>query len=340
MNQKGFTSIVVLILLIFVSALFLGAGALVELSLRQLRRGEDQDRELRLLRDKAGQVVELLLDDPTPFADSPGDPVWAGLGVLSGQEMQVTLRDLSSRIGPNWIRKEPLESLELLRPERSPRELQQLREDTGLHLDLQVAFPEFFREGVLETLCTPYGYFNLNVSDEFVLRRVHYLRGGDLAAAEAFHVRVQEARSAGRIIDSDSLEEFMGESYPLLFPLVNAEPVMNVYFVPERILEGLCRHYGVPVARAERILAERRMGEWTPADLDGILGVGSGAGEGSGAGAASGGGAATLRQYLGLTTWFWEIRASTGARELTWIVARVPGTVAPEYRLVEERISP
>ena len=52
MSQSGFTSIVVLILLIFVSALFLGTGALVELSLRQLRRGEDQDRELRLLREK------------------------------------------------------------------------------------------------------------------------------------------------------------------------------------------------------------------------------------------------------------------------------------------------
>jgi len=120
---------------------------------------------------------------------------------------------------------------------------------------------------------------------------------------------------------------------------------MNVYYVPERILEALCRHYEVPMARAERILAERRAAEWTPADLDGILGAGSGAGAASGGG-ASGGGAAMLRQYLGLTTWFWEIRAAAGARELTWIVARVPpaglppGTAAPEYRLVEERIRP
>jgi hypothetical protein len=328
MSQSGSTSIVVLTLLIFVSVLFLGTGALVELSLRQLRRSEDRDREVELLRGQADQVVEFLLEDPTPFADSPQDPVWSRISALSGRETAVGLRDISSRIGPNWIRKEPLATLGLLRAERSPQELQQFREDGGLHLNLRPAFEEYFSEEALDTVCTAYGYFNINVSDEFVLRKLHYLRAGDLAAAEAFHSEIQRVRIAGETVEPDGLEAFLGESYPLLFPLVNAEPVMNVYYVPERIVKGLFRHYEVPLDRAERILAERRTGEWTPAQLAELIGAGAQAGP------------AALRQYLGLQTWFWEIRIGGPERELTWTLARIPGGSQPEYRLIEERVRP
>ena len=150
------------------------------------------------------------------------------------------LEDVSSRLGLNWIRKEVLADSGALLPGHAAQEVQEARESVGLRLNLDTGFGAFVTPEALERLFTPYGWFNINIADEFVLRAVHRSRSGDPVAAERFHLAVQEARIARRVIASEELAAFLGEDeFPLLFPVVNAEPALNIHFVPERVLEIL-----------------------------------------------------------------------------------------------------
>ena len=326
MKQKGSASVLVLSVLIFLSALFLGAATFVQLAAHGLARSQSQDEEVRSMRRAAEATVEAMLADPTPFADAPTDPVWSWLAQPRGDGLTVRLEDASSRLGPNWIRKELLQDLEVLRPGRTVQELQQFREDTGLHLNLRPDFEAFIEEEKLGEMFTPYGYFNVNITDEFVLRKLHWQRSGDLQAAESFRIMVQQVRVQRRLVDPEALPQILGEeNYRLLFPVVNAEAAMNIHFVPEKVLDGLYHHYGQPRENLARILASRRGAELTASDLQELLKDRSGQ-------------ASPLRPFLGLQTWFWRITVEGQERGLTWIVARVPREDGmPEFRRVEER---
>jgi len=326
MKQEGSATVLVLSVLIFLSALFLGAAGFVQLAAHGLRRSQQQDEQLRTLRQAAAATVEALLADPTPFADAPTDPVWSFLARSRGDGLSVRLEDVSSRLGPNWIRKELLQDLGVLRPGRTAQELQQFREDTGLHLNLRPDYEPFIEAEDLGAMFTPYGYFNINLTDEFVLRKLHWQRSGDLQAAESFRIMVQQVRVQRRLIDSEALPQFLGEeNYRLLFPVVNAEAALNVHFVPEKVLEGLFRHYGQPREKLAGLQASRRGAELTESDLRALLWDRAGQ-------------ASPLRPFLGLKTWFWQITAEGEAQRLVWIVARVPREDGmPEFRRVEER---
>jgi hypothetical protein len=324
-SQQGSASVLVLSVLVFLSALFLGAVTFIELSAHALRRSQLQDEELRALRRAAENAVEALLADPTPFADAPTDPVWSWVALPREDGLAIRLEDLSSRLGANWIRKELLQDLGVLRPGRTASELQQFREDSGLHLNLLEAYAPFIQEQELERLFTAYGWFNINITDEFVLRRLHWLRGADLQAAESFRIMVQQARIQKRSIDPEALPEFLGEeNYRLLFPVINAEAAMNVHFVPEAVLEGLFRHYGEPAGNLARLLANRRGSELTQADLQELLRDRTDR-------------RSPLAPFLGLQTGFWRITVESRDRQLSWVVARVPREdLMPEYRRLEE----
>jgi hypothetical protein len=137
---------------------------------------------------------------------------------------------------------------------------------------------------------------------------------------------VQQARVQRRLIAPDALPEFLGEeNYRLLFPVVNAEPAMNLHFVPEKVLDGLFRHYEQPPQRLAGLLSSRRGAELTEGDLRNLLGDRTGQ-------------ASPLRPFLGLKTWFWRIGVEGPGQRLEWIVARVPREDGiPEFRRVEER---
>lgn len=350
MREAGSTSGIVLGMLLFISALFLGAGIFVEQAFSGLRRGEERRREERLLADEAGRVVRLLLEDPTPFADSPRDPVWQQIHSAQAEGVSVRLEETSSFLGLNWVRKELLQEMGVLRPEKTPQELQQFREDTGLHLDLKAAYAEYVEEGPIETLFTAYNYYNVNICDEFVLRKLCFLRSADREEAEVFHTAIQKARTEQKTIERETLRDFLGEDrYRLLFPVLNAEPPINVHFAPEGVLRALFAHYEVPAEKAESIVWLRPTEEWSEEDLEDLIGNRYAQ--------------TLLRHYLGTRSWFWRIRVRGPRSQLTWTVARVPGAEIPagggeegaeegpveypvvegeaaELRVVEESLSP
>jgi hypothetical protein len=329
MNREGSASALVLSLLLFLSALFLGAVAFVELAAHGLRRSQLQDEEVRILRRAAEDTLEALLDDPTPFADAPSDPVWSRMSQAAGGEVAVTLEDVSSRLGPNWIRRELLQDLGVLKPGRTVGELEQIREEQGPALRLQPAYSPFIKEEELEQMFTPYGYFNINLTDERVLCRLLVERGADLPAAESLRIMVQQARAQMRVIDPEDLPEFLGEqNCRLLFPVVNAEAAMNVHFVPERVLEALFHHCEQPRGNLSRLLEARQAAELTQGQLQRLL-------------AGRTDQRSPLEPYLGLKTWFWRITVEGRRQRLVWIAARVPrADGVQEFRRVEERLEP
>ncbi len=329
MKEKGSASVVILGVLLLLTVLFLSASFILSLSMRNLQRSSESDREKQMLLDEADRAVELLLEDPTPFADSPMDPVWEQLKNPLNREISVTLKDVSSFLGANWARKELLEKMDVLKIGKTALEFQQFREDTGIHLKLST-FLDFIEEDYIEEYFTTYSYFNINISDEFVLRKLYFIRSSDLEEAEIFHTRVQNVRINKEHIENKDLKEFLGETdYDLLFPIVNAEPVMNIHFIPEAVLKRLYAYYKIPEERADKIMVLRESSELPLEELSELIGKEYKE--------------SLLYHYLGVRTWFWEIKVTGNRMELNRIIARMPPEgeeVRAEFRLIEEGIRP
>lgn len=326
-KDQGSASAVVLGVLIVVSLLFAGATLLIAGTIRGVRRLENRQQQRQRLAEVATDVIRKLMSDPTPFADSPVDPVWQDLGQYASEGVQVRLEDLSSRIGLNWVRKEILAEMGVMRAGHSPAELQQLREDTGLHLDLVSAFGEYVDPDALSQLFSPYGYFNVNITDEFVLEKVYAARTADAEAAQVFRTRVQEQRRAKKKLGDEDLAELLAPAeYAVLYPVVSAEPALNIHFAPERVLGAVFAHFQVPLDKLKQIASVRQSAELSREQVSELIGP-----------AYAG---TFLDQYLGVRTWFWGITVTSGEAELRWVVARLPrepgkeGTAA--FKLLEQ----
>lgn len=330
MKERGSISAVILGLLLFISVLFLSGSVFIEIALKELKKSEQGDREKELLLKRADQIVQLLLDDPTPFADALQDPVWEEIKSMEHEGVKaVILKDVSSLIGINWVRKELLGKMGVLGFGKTPQELQQFREDTGIHLNIETAFYDFLEEENIEEFFTAYNYFNISISDEFVLRKLYFIRTGNMEEAEVFHTKIQNIRIEKKELKPQDLESFFsGLNYDILFPVLNAEPVMNIHFVHEKILEDLFSYYEVPAGKADSIISLRESSEWTVDDLEALIGEKYSK--------------TLLHHYLGCRTWFWKVYVEGEKLKLTRIIARMPEEAEEgkmEFRIVEEDFS-
>ena len=324
MKEEGSTSVVVLGLLLFLTVAFIGTGFLVNVASRRIRLGEESHEQKRELVEVAEQIAQMIAEDPSPQADSSQDPVWQTVGDFSKGGVQVDLKDLSSYIGLNWVRKELLDSLDVLQDGMTAQDLQQFREDTGIHLNLREAFEDFIAEEDVESAFSAYTYFNINICDEFVLRKLYHQKIGDEIEADLFRRRIQQVRKDKKTIDSEQLKTFLtDQEFELLYPVLNAEPVMNVHFVAPETLRGLFSHYGIPLEKATQLLELRDEGELTRDELKKIIGDEHDAG--------------IIWHYLGNRTWFWQVRIEVDEKVLTWVLAVYPGEEeVREIRVVEE----
>jgi hypothetical protein len=333
---SGSASIPILIILVVFSLLATGVLLLIQgfsqYTVRS-RRGFDVRRELI---EKADEIVGLLLAREPDAVDSPFDSVF--LAIQNEEDFEILLEDVSSYIGLNWARKNVLEASGLLAdPDSSAQELQQYREDTGLHLNLQENYSPFFRDLVnLEEYFTSYSYFNINICDEFVLRKLFEIRTGDKIGAELFHLKVHNHRIQTKeesFIRPEELYDFLGMDFDVLCPVVNAEPVINVNFAPESVLRAVLIASGIeqPEETVDSIVESRDTRPLNQEAMEFILGEDLEE--------------TPVGQYLGYKTWFWRLRIRRQGYELAWILARVPQAAVTEaigtennisYRLVEE----
>jgi len=328
--QAGSASMLALVLLTVLAAAAGGAAAVLQASLGYLRSSEAADLTRRALESGAERVLAALASDPTPTSDSPLDPVWSLLAAPATGGVILGLADVSSALDPNWVQKNLLTRTglrSLLDSPESADVLQQRREDRGFSLDIRAAYGDLFAEGALERYGTAYGSVNVNVTDEFALRRLYALRTGDAMGAEAFHGRVQALLGERRLLRAEELPAFLGTGYAALASIVNVEPCMNVHFLDPLILSELLAYPALSVPRpresARAILAARDRSELSLADVA----------EMTAAPADS-----RIYQYLGVVTWFWRITAAMEGARIELIAARLPGAREGSDRfLVVER---
>ena len=340
-TDGGSATVMVLGVLMFLAVLSLGAYLLTGQSILHVAKREREEMRRRMLIESAEQVVDMLLNDPTPHADSMVDPVWDALQSFDKEKLSVSLKDISSLYGINWVRKDVLIHSGTIQPGKSADELQQHRWETGPHLRLTPDFSAYIAEACLGAFFTPYSYFNPNICDEFALERLISTRTGDEIAAMEIRRRVQEAWRESkpgkpRMIEADELDDMLGSHREALFPLVNVEPALNVHFVPREILYQLFsfKYHDVPSERAQFIINTREQTEWSSAELESVIGEKYQK--------------TFLHHYLGVMTWFWELQVRYIDSEqvqatLRWVLAKVPqengiyDTV--EFRLIEEERS-
>ncbi len=341
MRDNGSTTVLILGVLGFLSIITLSTYLFLEYSIKEIYRNEAIEQRRNALINEAEKVMDLFLNDVTPYADSRIDAVWEHAENSEDRGIQIHLTDISSYYGVNWIRKEMLNHGNLLKFGKSSDELQQYRWDTGIHLNMEPDYLEFFTQDILDRYFTTYNFFNINICDEFALENLYFVRTGDRDKARLFRQKIQDFWKGSkpgkpRMIEPADLKSFLGLEYARLYPLMNAEPVFNVHFIPEEILSQLFtyEYHSVPHNVLEFLVDGRMNQEWSIGELEVIIGDNYKK--------------TFLHHYIGVTTWFWQIEITSsndehGPLTLRWIVVRVPQDSGREdeieYRLLEEEFS-
>lgn len=333
-GQSGSASITVLVLLVFCAAVAAGGILVLEATLLRERRSVNANDQRKALSAEAERVIALLANDPTPQSDSHVDPVWGELLTPALEGATVVLKDVSSALDPNWVQKNVFTKTglkTLLMGESAAEALQQRREDKGFSTDIVSEYGDLFADKALETYFTAYGYPNINVTDEFALRALYALRTGDPSGAETFHARIQQLLAEKKLLKPDQLQAFFGADYDKLFPIMNAEPIMNAHFIDPLVLRALLAYPDLkvpqPAQSAASILDARDSAELSLEALHGLIGAPA---------------ESRIYQYIGVTTWFWKIGVTKGTAHAETIVARIPAEadVPRRYVIVEQRFTP
>lgn len=294
---------------------FVALAGTAAATIAPLRRLEAESVEFEELESVVARVVELLGSDDTPDADSSGDPVFNELS--GGSDIAVTIRDVSSLVNPNWVQtffieRSTLEPL-ILRSGVSAGDLQTARINDGFTMRPQIDFTAFLTDTAIAELISPYSFLNVNTSGEIELESVFAELTGNAAAATAFRSRIQRVRSELGTVGQDDLFSLLTPYFDDVYPVINAFPPYNVHLVDERILQAVVSYPAFEIrnwrAAYNSLLSLRASREMTADEIRATLGVAPDN---------------RVLQYLGTTTWFWEVSILAGAQFRVHIV-RVPG---------------
>jgi len=297
------------------------------------------------LRAELRRVAGALAENESPQADSRLDTVWTVIDEGASAGVTVTLEDISSKLNPNWMRtlllKRTSLAEELLIAGASPEAVRDFRNESGFMLDIERAYGHLFTPEALERYFTAYSYANVNVSYEMVLRDLYEVRTGSAGGADVFLSEIRSLLERQELLDAGGFQELVGSDFQTLFPMMNTEPLLNVHFAPELLIEEIVAYpYGTEQienhqAVAQSLLAERDVAEISPADLRALIPT-EGAQE-------------RVFQYLGTRTWFWRVTVTNASLELRAILARIPleegsgedglSSQAPTYRTISEQWS-
>jgi hypothetical protein len=320
--------------LFLISALTLGATAYISSTIIIQGREKDDTITMGEMNNLLDDVIAAIKSDPDPEVNGIDDPVWAWNGKnVTGYT--VTVVPISDRINPNLVRKNVFDKTRLsllFRPGKNTDDLQQFREDSGLFLG-EGAFHDFFEEGTLKQYFSPYGWANINLTDEFAARQLGTILTDDPIKGEALREKIRILLIDRRLMDRENLPAFLGTSFEELFPFINAEPLMNINFVDPLILNELIAYpdYQIwhPQEISFEIVSRRKTESLSTEGLCTILGIDK---------------SSPLFYYLGCITWFWEISivAAEKDRSQRAVLCRLPTETysmetMPEYKIIEQR---
>lgn len=332
-TDDGFSSIEFLIALVFLSVLAAAAGYTIKTAgLAAGRRTAAADARA-LIEKVLDAAAEDLKDDPTPLSDSRFDAFWQWNG-RTENGCSVKLRSLSSSLNPNFLRTGVYEKTDLRNlflPGKNAQQLLQYREDNGLLFTFSDC-KDFFSEETYNAYFSPYGWANINITDEFAVRQlVAALTGAD-SDGEMFRQKVRTLLADKQILQTeDEFKMFCGISYDKIYPYINTEPAMNVQFVEPDVLRSILSdadyNLAGAVQKTKQLLALRESRELTEDDIVNVLGIDR---------------TNRLYYFFGTITWFWQIEAENDDAACTEIICRMPpsgmNSQAPaEWYVVEKK---
>ena len=324
--EEGFGIVYGFILILFLAALLLGLGILLRNGGPALP-GEDQIIAETETQEVVEKVIQSLLGDESPESDSLQDGIWQTLPSLGEEHgAEITLRDISSRVNPNHWRNEIIDETALqallFKEGHTMEELEQHRLDNGMGQNWEAAYPGFFSDEALNYL-TPYGYLNLNIASEPAIAELYTLRTGDDFGAESFRAKVQKTRMAKTYLNNASVKDFFPPGEKKLYPFFAAVPLLNIHFIPRKILRGVLSHnFGSsPLPQGantvDKILEERESREFRSEELQALFGLENFN--------------HPIYDYLGVKTWFWRITVKKNGMVREVILAELPDSETP-YR--------
>jgi hypothetical protein len=320
--------------LFLISALTLGTAAYISSAIIIQGREKDDTITMAEMNNLLDDVITAIKSDPDPEINGIDDPVWAWNGKnVTGYT--VTVAPISDRINPNLVRKNIFDKTRLsllFRPGKNSDELQQFREDSGLFIG-EGAFHDFFEDGILKKYFSPYGWANINLTDEFAARQLGTILTDDPIKGEALREKIRILLMDQRLMDRKNLPAFLGTSFGELFPFINAEPLMNINFVDPLILNELIAYPDYRIRHPQEvsfeIVSRRKTESLSTESICTILGIDE---------------SNPLFYYLGCITWFWEINivAAEKDRSQRVVLCRLPretysAETMPEYKIIERR---
>jgi hypothetical protein len=333
--SEGFAAANFLVVIVFLAACVVGIDLLVRSSTNYQRKSISDEEARRSLALASRRALDTLRKGLEADADSPLDLVWTEMRSTGKDGIAIYTEELSSFINPNFVNKSILEKTPLQRilaAGASPSSLQQYREDHGLSTE-KAHYAKLIRDDV-PTLVGYYGWANINVADEFALRSVFRYLTGSKERAESFHARIQESRRNLHIISRDEVAWSLGSDNEAVFPIINAEPIMNINFVDSEIISALLNDpdYEIkePTAKLASILDTRSIRAIRENEIPDMLGISK---------------IHTLCQYIGSRSWFWRITAKKDGASCDLVVARLPSNMSLStsgfpFRVVETRYYP
>jgi len=358
MAGNGSASAAVFIVLVFFSLLVFSTVGVVALSwntvsdLSRERQTEGRMRELLMER------TELFRKDESPDWHGPED-IFLTAPTESGDERtdeghgdayRITVRDISSGFNMNWLRKNIVDRGGLHRyliQGRNADELQQYRIDRGFSHNID-HYADYFDPDFLKKYATCYGYWNVNVADEFSLEKIFDLRTAVAGGGDRFRNSLHEEIQSGAMLDAEALKEKItraGGRFGDVWPIITTEAAINVNYAPEFVLETLLAYEDFGVVDPGRTMAAIRSmrdnGDGiSPEEIEEIIRLKDPDPEDVEAGREQD---RRIFEYLGCTTWFWEVSVENpeggGLRGVVAIIP--PATPDGEYktRLIEIRES-
>lgn len=327
-DQRGHSSLTVLLLLLSFSIIFISSSYIVKetlrFSLKQRHRLETQTEMEKYMHE----ISHLLEEDSTPDSHWQGDEVWNYMGTPP-EGVQWELRDISSRLNLNFLRFKIFKETrlgELIESGETPEQLDIIRTETGFSRNLVNDWGESFGEENLEKYFTLYSLANINVTQEDRLEELYRIRAGDNGAA-SFRLRIQEGLQQFRLWNEEDLDQVLGSKEELLKPVIGIEPLMNIHTVDPFILEALLSYpfreepLAAPHSIALSLIELRHEKEISAEQLRNLIGPTE----------------KQLRilEYLGTRTSFWELSIIINGYKGQWVLFQSK----EEVQIIEQHFS-
>lgn len=303
-----------LAVLLLASALAGGATMILSTATFSIARAQKSDERRTLAMAIIEEIEKAFNEDSTPNIDSSDDPGWDRNGTAD-RGFKIRVIPVSDRINPNFVRKNVFEKTGLsglLSSDSTADALQQFREDKGLQITDE-QWEVFFKKDDYTRFFSVWGWANVNLVDEFAVRSLATTLTGSDTIGEMTRDKIRRILMEQRIEKREEMRTFLGMDYEALFPAINAEPSMNINFVPERILREILAYpdYGIerPSPKADSIISARETGPLDAKDLSAALGVETDN---------------RVLCYFGSITWFREILLEDDDGFFSAVIARIP----------------